>query len=86
MELKSLASGVIWIGELPYGTYYLKETTAPTASGYGGNVDKWFCLIVDEAGVFISANGHNSGADDAANKELALRDAEAVRSAATSAP
>ncbi len=86
MELKSLASGVIWIGELPYGTYYLKETAAPTASGYGGNVDKWFCLIVDEAGVFMSANGHRSGADDAANKELALRDAEAVRSAATSAP
>ena len=32
-------SGVIWIGELPYGDYYLRE-----------NNDRWFYLIVDAKG------------------------------------
>lgn len=38
--LVSQASGIIWIGELPYGTYYLEETTPTT---------KRFTLVVGDA-------------------------------------
>ena len=40
--LTSKASGNLWIGELPYGTYYLKETM--------GDTYKVFVLTVDEDG------------------------------------
>ena len=48
--LVSKASGVFWIGELNYGTYYIKETGAP--GGYEKNKDKVFKLIVNEDGFF----------------------------------
>ena len=44
----SLSSGVLWIGELPYGMYYLEETEPP--AGYAA---KWFYLTVDEDEVLI---------------------------------
>ena len=42
-SLTSGASGILWIGDLPYGTYYLKETL--------GETYKVFVLTVDEDGV-----------------------------------
>lgn len=87
-EMKSMESGVFWIGELPYGTYYLHETAAPdNRTGYSANVGKWFCLIVDETGAYMSGKGY--GDDEAypntdpvkKGKEAALTDATAVRTA-----
>jgi hypothetical protein len=47
------ASGVYFIDMMPYGTYYLHETTIP--SGYqevtAGNDGNWFILTVNENGV-----------------------------------
>ena len=40
--LSSGPSGVFWIGELPYGTYFIKETSPYV---------KWFVLTVDKDGV-----------------------------------
>ena len=80
--------GVLWIGDLPYGEYYLKETQAPTkaagaaTSAYAGNKDKWFCLIVDKTGVWMSENGYKDEATAAANKAKALADATAVKTTA----
>ena len=65
------ANGIFFIRTLSFGTYYLKETQAPT--GYSDNKDKWFCFIVDEAGVWMS------GAKD--DKASALADAQAVKAA-----
>ena len=48
VELKSLssgASGILWIGELPYGTYYLKES----------NPSRVFILTVDKDGAGYKA-------------------------------
>lgn len=45
VELTGLTSGtngILWIGELPYGVYYLKETSPQV---------KTFILTVDENGV-----------------------------------
>ena len=40
-ELRPGPSGVFWIGDLPYGTYYIKERSP----------EKWFVLTVAEDGV-----------------------------------
>ena len=48
----SLSSGVYFIGNLPYGTYYLYEKEAPTkengveTSAYNSNKGKWFTLTI----------------------------------------
>ncbi|MBP5291485.1 MAG: hypothetical protein J6Y90_02560, partial [Lachnospiraceae bacterium] len=42
-------NGIIWIGILPYGTYYLEETTAPA-----GFAKKWFYYITDDNFKFMS--------------------------------
>ena len=48
-NLKSEANGIIWIGMLPKGKYYLKETTVPSVVT---NKDKvWFVINVTEDGV-----------------------------------
>ena len=41
-SLTSKASGILWIGELPYGVYYLKEISPQ---------ERTFILTVDENGV-----------------------------------
>ena len=41
------SGGAIWIGDLPYGVYYLHETTPPT--GYTKHV--WYRIKVDATGV-----------------------------------
>ncbi len=46
-------SGVIYCGEMTYGTYYIKETTAP--SGYTDNAGKYFVVTVSEKGVGYKA-------------------------------
>ena len=43
-NLGSSEGGTIWVGELPYGDYYLYEKVAP--SGYSAG--KWFKLTVDD--------------------------------------
>ena len=68
--LRSSGSGVIWIGELPYGTYFLEETTAP--SGYSKG---WFYLIVDDSGIYESEEQYSTrvlakAAADAKNAEI----------------
>ena len=47
-DLTSGAAGAFWIGKLPYGTYYLEETTSP--GGYA-KPTKYFQFKVDENGV-----------------------------------
>ncbi|MCR5137554.1 MAG: prealbumin-like fold domain-containing protein [Oscillospiraceae bacterium] len=78
-NLTSLASGMIWTGELPYGTYYLQETSAPNTA----NVGKWFCLIVDETGLYMSRKGYTETevyiGTAKTGKEAALADAEALK-------
>ena len=52
--LKSYDSGVFWVGNLPYGVYYLYEETAPTkengtgTTAYSNNAGKWFYLVVGD--------------------------------------
>ena len=42
------AAGAFWIGKLPFGTYYMEETTSP--GGYA-KPTKYFQFKVDENGV-----------------------------------
>lgn len=46
-DLEAQSSGVFWIGQLPYGVYYLKETR----NAEGENTQLWFVLTVNENGV-----------------------------------
>ncbi len=45
-NLTAQSSGVFWIGQLPYGVYYLKETR----NAEGENTQLWFVLTVNENG------------------------------------
>lgn len=94
-DLASLKSGIFWVGELPYGTYYLEETEAPKDAGgnirteYSDNVGKWFCLIVDETGTWMSKLGYKTtdsyaGDSSKKGKDAALLDATAVKPAPSS--
>ena len=57
-DLKTGANGVIYVGRLPYGVYYLHETSVPT--GYAGGVDGlWFSLAVDETGLYKFMDGYH---------------------------
>ncbi len=54
-DLATDETGVIWVGELPFGVYLLHEKAAP--AGYGSdntNHDWWYTLTVNAAGVTIS--------------------------------
>ena len=54
-------NGIIWVGTLPYGTYYLHEKQPK---------NKWFCAIVNETGVYISSekDTKNEAKEDAEAK------------------
>ena len=76
-KLTSLSSGVFYIGVMNYGTYFFKETGVPTNTNYSGNAGKWFCLIVDETGFYVS-KGHNEQTNDELNRKAAQDEAEAL--------
>ncbi|MBR5341385.1 MAG: hypothetical protein IK151_05615 [Erysipelotrichaceae bacterium] len=65
-SLVSDAAGCIWVGELPYGIYYLEEIEP----------NKWFYVIVDEKGTSNMAQGYDNreAAKTAALAEKAQRD------------
>lgn len=68
-------SGVYFMGKLPFGTYYLVETAAPTDTAYSGNLGKAFRLKVDKdadtatAGATVDSDAvvklNTTGNDDA---------------------
>ena len=68
-NLLSGVSGAFWIGKLPYGTYYLCETTIP--SGYQhtttGDTYNWFILTVNENGVGYLQAGDQANTDKILN-------------------
>lgn len=41
-------NGIFFVGELPFGTYYLKEITAPT--GYAAPANKYYKVVVQTTG------------------------------------
>jgi hypothetical protein len=70
------ANGVYFIDTLPCGIYYLRETKAPV--GYdNNNENKYFCLIIDEDGKYISEKCYPEQKD-------ALADAQNVKNSETS--
>ena len=62
------ASGVYFIGELPYGVYYLEEKADPAI---------WFWLIVDESGTYMPGLTEAGGAVQYGSKEDAMTAAAA---------
>lgn len=46
--------GAVWIGELPYGKYYLHETGYPAGVVQNGADGWWYTLTVDASGVSCS--------------------------------
>ena len=67
-NLTSGASGVFWIGELPFGTYYLEETQAP--NGYT-KPTRYFVLKVDAVGVTQLEATKASGSTQGVNELMA---------------
>ena len=51
----SYTNGAFWIGELPYGTYYLHETGYPDGTATNGSAGWWYVLAIDENGASVSA-------------------------------
>ncbi|MBQ6493125.1 MAG: InlB B-repeat-containing protein [Erysipelotrichaceae bacterium] len=52
VNLYSDNNGVFWVGELPYGTYYIYELIAP--ENYENNQRRWYCLIIDDTGNYVA--------------------------------
>jgi len=47
----SAADGVFWVGTLPYGLYYVHETTVPSGMNQGSGYGWWYTVRVDDSGV-----------------------------------
>lgn len=62
--------GIFYVGNLPYGTYYIYEAVAP--SGHDRNVYSWYYLIVSDEGEIISSK--YSSWNEAYNARIALDD------------
>ncbi|MBR1560131.1 MAG: hypothetical protein IJ646_07820, partial [Clostridia bacterium] len=50
-DLKSRDNGAIFVGRLPYGTYYMKETGFPDPKYAPAAGHQWFTFKVDEKGI-----------------------------------
>ena len=57
-DRESDVNGIIWVGTLPYGIYYLLETQSP--KGYDNNKNKWYCLILDDTGEYIATQASDN--------------------------
>ena len=53
-------AGAFWVGELPFGTYYIHETGVP--AGYDDS-KRWFELTVDENGARLSEDSPKTEID-----------------------
>jgi uncharacterized repeat protein (TIGR02543 family) len=73
--IASAANGVFFVGDLPFGVYYLCEKTAP--SGYESSEGSWFCVIVDANGTYQSKGYRNADAEIA--RQSAYNEANALR-------
>ena len=67
-NLESNGNGVIYSGELYYGTYYVKETVAP--EGYTRPARNYYFIIT------VSSNGVGYHTDDGYDKEITARPAD----------
>ena len=74
----SNSNGVFFVGDLPYGTYYLKEVVVPSGAS-STNLNKWYCVIVDGTGTYMSSSGYNNKGNDTNNRASALSDAKEVK-------
>jgi hypothetical protein len=69
------ANGVYFIDTLPYGVYYLHETKAP--NGYADkNQGKYFCLIIDEDGKYVSEKCYAEQKDALADAQKVLEESK----------
>ena len=82
-EVSSQTSGVFYAGTMNYGTFYIKETAAPSNAEYKDNAGKWFCVIIDGYGAHMSKEGYLGTGSTAAKKETSAR-ADAFKSASSS--
>ena len=53
------ASGAYFIGKLPYGVYYLHETTVPSSVKQNGAEGWWYTLAVNADGISCSEQSAN---------------------------
>ncbi|MBQ7371989.1 MAG: hypothetical protein IJW67_08950, partial [Blautia sp.] len=86
-SFESGVNGVYFIGDLPYGIYYLHETKVPGSMKPNGDEGWWYYLIVHESGIYVSGNDtdHKGGyTSENLAEEAAKEKYEAIKSTQTS--